>query len=113
MGEVAAGNEVAASRPKMRLAGERVRWQWILGKVGQLHLAADRLAALIGVMAGDAVPETTAATWNGGDGRCRCGMVEDLNHRWWGCPLRSSMRQRILRGVRQQHSAVRHPGGAH
>ena len=34
-------------RPKMRLAGARVQWQWILGKVDQLRLAADRWAALI------------------------------------------------------------------
>ena len=49
--------KVAASRPKMKLMGSRVQWPWILGQVDQLHLAADRRAALIGVMAGDAVPE--------------------------------------------------------
>ena len=94
--------KVAASRPKMKLMGSRVQWPWILGQVDQLHLAADRRAALIGVMAGDAVPETTAAKWKGGEGRCRCGMVEDLNHRWWRCPLRSSLRQRALKGVSQR-----------
>ncbi len=53
--------KVAASRLKMKLTGSRVQCPWILGQVDQLHLAADRRAALIGVMAGDAVPETTAA----------------------------------------------------
>ena len=97
--------KVAASRPKMKLIGSRVQWPWILGQVDQLHLAADRRAALIGVMAGDAVPETTAAKWKGGEGRCRCGMVEDLNHRWWRCPLRPAEPGQSA-GV---HKAVRHP----
>ena len=86
----------------MKLTGSKVQWPWILGQIEQLHLGADRRAALIGVMAGDAVPETTAAKWKGGEGRCRCGMVEDFNHRLWRCPLRSSRRQRALKGVSQR-----------
>ena len=73
--------KVAAGRPKMKLAGQEIQWQWIFGQVNQLSMKADRRAALIGVMAGDAVPEATAAKWNGGDGRCRRGMREDVRHR--------------------------------
>ena len=33
LAEAQMGAKVAATRPKMRLAGSRVQWQWILGKV--------------------------------------------------------------------------------
>ena len=47
-----------------------------------MHLSADRLAALIGVMAGDAVPELTAMKWQKKrTGLGSCGEPEDLHHR--------------------------------
>ena len=92
--------KVAASRPKMRLAGQAIPWQWIRGQLGKLRLPADRLAALIGVIAGDAVPEKTATKWRGGAGLCKCGEPEDLYHRWWRCPRRHALRTRALRGAK-------------
>ena len=64
---------VAACRPKLKLAGPAVQRQWVKSQLGRLRLPADRLAALVGVIAGDAVPEPTAAKWNGGSGLCACG----------------------------------------
>ena len=61
---------VAGCRPKLKLAGHAVQWQWIQSQIARLKPPADRQAALVGVMAGDAVPELTAAKWNGGDGLC-------------------------------------------
>ncbi len=51
----------AAGRPKLKIAGRNIWWQWIAGQVRQLGLPDDQQAALFGVMAGDAVPEATAA----------------------------------------------------
>ena len=52
---------VAACRPKLKLAGHSVQWQWVRSQLGRPKLPADRYAALVGVIAGDAVPETTVA----------------------------------------------------
>ena len=90
---------VAAGRPKLKIAGKNIRWQWIAGQVCRLGLPDDQQAALFGVMAGDAVPETTAAKWNGGNECCKCGAKEDLLHRWWSCPRRQTMRSRALQGA--------------
>jgi hypothetical protein len=90
---------VAACRPKMKLQGRKVPWQMIAGQVRRLKLPQDQQAALFGVMAGDAVPETTAARWNGGNGCCKCGAREDLLHRWWHCPRRHALRSRALAGA--------------
>ena len=60
-------------------------------QLGRLKLTADRLAALVGVIAGDAVPELTAVKWNGGNGCCACGAPEDLRHRWWHCLRRRQL----------------------
>ena len=66
-----------------------------------MHLSADRLAALIGVMAGDAVPELTAMKWQKkSTGLCSCGEPEDLHHRWWRCPRRHALRLQALRGAK-------------
>ena len=91
---------VVACRPKLKLAGQTVQWQWLRLQLGRLKLAADRLAALVGVIAGDAVPELTAAKWNGGNGLCACGAPEDLRHRWWHCPRRQALRARALQGAK-------------
>ncbi len=48
--------KVAAGRPKFKLGEQAIQWGWIRGQVARLHLSPDRLAALLGVMAGDAVP---------------------------------------------------------
>ena len=74
--------KVAAGRPKLRLGEQAIQWGWIRGQVARVHLSADRLAALIGVMAGDAVPELTAMKWQKNrTGLCSCGEPEDLRHR--------------------------------
>jgi hypothetical protein len=74
--------KVAAGRPKLRLGEQAIQWGWIRGQVARVHLSADRLAALIGVMAGDAVPELTAMKWQKNrTGLCSCGEPEDLHHR--------------------------------
>ena len=91
--------QVAVCRQKLNLEGQTVQWPWILGRIKRLQLGADRQAALIGVLAGDAVPEVTAARWNGSQDRCRCGMVEDIHHRWWVCHRRQGLRLRIMLGV--------------
>jgi hypothetical protein len=59
---------VAAGKPKLKLGEQAIQWVWIRGQVARLHLSPDRLAALLGVMAGDAVPEQTAMKWNKGLG---------------------------------------------
>ena len=92
--------KVAAGRPKLRLGEHAIQWGWIRGQVARLHLSADRLAALIGVMAGDAVPEQTAMKWTKGTGLCSCGEPEDLHHRWWRCPRRHALRRQALRGAK-------------
>ena len=84
--------QVAIGRPKMKLKGLNIHWQWIAGQVRRLRLPQDRQAALLGVMAGDAAPEATAARWNSGNDRCRCGARKDLHHRWWGVPARDGKR---------------------
>ena len=91
--------QVATCRPKLKLAGRTVQWQWVRGQIRRVGLAADREAALIGVLAGDAVPELQAAKWTYGDGLCKCGMPEDIHHRWWVCPRRHALRQRALQGA--------------
>ena len=53
----------AAGRPTLKLGEQSVQWRWIHGQVARLHLQPDRLAALLGVIAGDAVPELTAMKW--------------------------------------------------
>ena len=53
-------SRVTACRPKLRLAGHTVQWQCLQMQLGRLKLTADRMAALVGVIAGDAVPELTA-----------------------------------------------------
>ncbi len=63
-------HRTAVCRPTIRLACQKVQWQWVLGRISRVHLPADRRAALVGVMVGDAVPEMTPAKWNGGDGKC-------------------------------------------
>ena len=72
---------VAAGRPKLKIAGRNIQRQWIAGQIRRLQLPVAQQAALFGVMAGGAVPETTAARWNGGSGRCSCGAQEDLLHK--------------------------------
>jgi len=91
---------VVAGRPKFKLVGQPVRWEGILAQLGRLKLTADRRAALIGVMAGDAVSERMAARWNKGPGLCACGAPEDLTHRWWHCPRRQLLRMRALQGAK-------------
>ena len=93
-------SRVAACRLKLKLAGHTVQWQWLQMQLGRLKLTADRLAALVGVIAGDAVPELTAVRWNGGNGCCACGAPEDLRHRWWHCPRRQALRARAVQGVK-------------
>ncbi len=73
--------KVAASRPKLKLAGRTVQWQRVKAQIRRVGLTADRQTALVGVFAGDAVPELTAAKWNKGEGKCNCSMLEDLHHR--------------------------------
>ena len=93
--------KVAAGRPKLRLGEQAIQWGWIHGQVAKVHLSADRLAALIGVMAGDAVPELTAMKWQKkSTGLCSCGEPEDLHHRWWRCPRRHALRLQALRGAK-------------
>ena len=92
--------KVAAGRPKLKLGEQAIQWGWIRGQVARLHLSPDRLAALLGVMAGDAVPEQTAMKWNKGLGLCSCGEPEDLYHRWWRCPRRHTLRLQVLRGAK-------------
>ena len=91
---------VAGSRPKLRLSGHVIQWQWVRSQLNRLKLPADRFAALLGVIAGDAVPELTAARWSGRGGLCACGEPEDLLHRWWHCPRRHALRARALRGAK-------------
>ena len=95
-------SRVAACRPKLKLKGHTVQWQWLQLQLGRLKMPADRLAALVGVIAGDAVPELTAAKWNKGNGCCACGAPEDLRHRWWHCPRRYALRARALQGTRPE-----------
>ena len=92
--------KVAAGRPKLKLGEQAIQWGWIRGQVARLHLSPDRLAALLGVMAGDAVPEQTAMKWNKGLGLCSCGEPEDLYHRWWRCPRRHTLCLQALRGAK-------------
>ena len=99
-------SRVAACRPKLRLASHTVQWQWLQMQLGHLKLTADRMAALVGVIAGDAVPELTAAKWNGGNGCCACGAPEDLRHRWWHCPRRHALRARALHGAKPEALAA-------
>ncbi len=60
--------KVAAGRPKLKLGEKAIQWHWIRGQAARLHLQPARLAALFGVIAGDAVPELTASNWRGGPG---------------------------------------------
>ena len=53
--------KVAAGRPKLKLGEQAIQWGWIHGQMARLRLQPDRLAALIGVMVGDAVPERHAS----------------------------------------------------
>ncbi len=92
--------KVAAGRPKLMLGQQVIQWQWIHVQLARLHLPPDRLAALLGVIAGDAVPEATAAKWRGGPGLRSCVEPEDLMHRWWRCPRRHALRQQALSGAK-------------
>ena len=92
--------KVAAGRPKLKLGEQAIQWNWIHGQVARLRLQPDRLAALSGVIAGDAVPELTAMKWHKGPGLWCCGEPEDLLHRWWRCPRRHALRQQALRGAK-------------
>ncbi len=42
-------SRAAVCRPKMKLAGQNVQRQWVLGRINRLQLPADRRAALIGL----------------------------------------------------------------
>ena len=52
--------KVAAGRPKLKLGEQAIQCSWIRGQMARLHLPPDRLTALLGVIAGDAVQEQTA-----------------------------------------------------
>ena len=55
-------------------------------------------AALRSVVMGDTVVETQAARWNGGDASCPSCTAprEDLEHRWWGCPVTEPIRFHVF-----------------